>query len=255
MRGPGHERSFPIREVIDMTSCARSLLSASSALLLLLGALHAAPAGAVPRLFDTWWGFDSGLYPEAFWAYEGRVGDLNGDGLPDVAVVNHWFPNKLSVMLSEGDGSYGPAVQVTIGASSLGVEMGDFDGDGDLDLVASNSGSNLQGTTISLLLNQGGGTFGGRRDFPAVQGPVGLAPADFNGDGRLDVAVAGYEEHGLSNKIAVLLNDGAGGFLAPTLHTVGSGPHRLAAGDLNLDGRVDLVVARLERKVSVLMNS
>ena len=89
--------------------------------------------------------------------------------------------------------------------------------------------------------------------FPLAAGsiPYTLASADFNRDGKLDLAVAGAQ----SNDVSILLGDGSGVFGAPTVFAVGTFPDWLAIGDLNGDGKADLAVTNFDSdNVSILLN-
>src|SRR3989442_444148 len=119
-----------------------------------------------------------------------------------------------------------------IGVSSIVV--GDFNGDGKLDLAVSSVGSN----SVSVLLGNGDGPFQPALSFPVGLDPWYFAVGDFNGDGKLDLAVAGYGcpsdcFPSPSNTVMVLLGNGDGTFLpAPSL-TVGNSPAAVAVGDFN----------------------
>lgn len=127
-----------------------------------------------------------------------------------------------------------------VGTNPIAVARGDFNGDGKPDLVTANSDDG----TISILLNNGDKTFQLRRDF-ATGGtgtmPYSVATGDFNGDGKLDVAVA---NHG-TGAVAVLLGRGDGTFQAALNTAVAAGdqPLVVVVADLNGDGNPDVVVA------------
>jgi hypothetical protein len=120
-----------------------------------------------------------------------------------------------------------------VGSRTNSVAAGDFDGDGDLDLAVANDASN----TVSILTNDGSGTFA-QTSIPAVgSGPWSVAAGDLDGDGDLDLAVANR-----SNSVSVLTNDGSGAFVETSTAALGSNPNDVAAGDLDGDGDLDLAV-------------
>jgi hypothetical protein len=170
------------------------------------------------------------------------VGDFNGDGLADVA-LNTAGPAgpAVEVLLGNGDGSFQPNhLILSVGPTPLSVAVGDFDGNGALDVVAANSSSG----TLSLLLGNGDGTFRPRIDLAVGGAPRAVAVGDFNGDGLPDVVAAQQ----LSDTVSVLLGNGDGTF-APPLVFAASGedftPDSMAVGDVNGDGRPDLVIKSL----------
>jgi hypothetical protein len=178
------------------------------------------------------------------------VGDFNRDGLLDVA-LNTSGPAgpAVEVMLGKGDGSFQPNhLILPVGQIPLSVAAGDFDHNGATDLVTANS----QGT-VSVLLSNGDGTFRPRTDLVVGAAPRAVAVGDFNGDGRLDVAVAQQ----LSNTVSVLLGNGDGTFARPQSF-VASGqdrtfaPSSIAVGDVNGDGRTDLVINLIGGEDSVV---
>src|SRR5437762_1762 len=134
------------------------------------------------------------------------IRDFNGDGKMDLAFCNDDAPDaKVTVMLGNGDGSLQPAQRFSVGAAeSESLAAGDFNGDGKIDLVVANAGTN----NISVLLGNGDGTFQAARTFPVGNRLEFVAVGDFNGDGKLDVAVASYN----TNTVGVLLGNGDGTF-------------------------------------------
>jgi formylglycine-generating enzyme required for sulfatase activity len=172
------------------------------------------------------------------------VGDLNGDGRPDVAVVSYNASNVVSVLLNNGDGTFGARVDYAVASEPGSVRIGDMNGDRAADLVVA-SGS---GAAISVFLNSGTGTFGQpiRNTLTVATAVVELA--DFNLDGRLDVATVTGAGSGRS--IALLTNDGTGNLalmetLALAAPSTGNADYpSLFAFDVDSDGDRDLLVSR-----------
>ena len=161
------------------------------------------------------------------------IGDFNGDGKPDLAVVDQRSANVM-ILLGIGNGYFFSQVNEAVGVGPVAVATGDFDGDGKLDLVVANRVSN----TVELLLGNGNGT---SRRFTTLEafGPRALAVGDFNGDGKLDIAVA----NGNSRSVSIWLGNGFGTFRSALDFRVGDEPVSIAVGDFNGDGKPDLAVA------------
>jgi Bacterial Ig-like domain (group 3)/FG-GAP-like repeat len=180
------------------------------------------------------------------------VADLNGDGKPDLAVVNRNSAN-IGVLLGNGDGTFQPAI--TYGSadgffSPVLVAVADLNGDGRPDLVVANrcSDENCDGAA-GVLLNNGDGTF-----RPAAMYLSGgayansVAVADVNRDGKPDVIVANDQSSpgARDGNVGVLLGNGDGTLqAAETYPASGNIPLEssvLAIADVNGDGKPDLVV-------------
>ena len=140
-----------------------------------------------------------------------------------------------------------------VGAGPMSVAVGDFNGDGKIDLVTANY-DNGAGRTLTVLTNNGTGGFGSNATFtvgtpfPFVppegfyQAPWSVTVADVNQDGKPDLVSANYTS-GAGNRLTVMTNNGAGIFSSNAILTVGSGPKCVAAGDVNGDGKIDLISA------------
>ncbi|MGQ0501926.1 MAG: FG-GAP-like repeat-containing protein [Panacagrimonas sp.] len=208
---------------------------------------------------------DAVNFPAGSFPFSVAVGDINGDGRPDLAVANQDSNNVVSVLLNTtvpGQPlSYaGPA---SFGAGNLpsSIAVGDLNGDGRPDLAA----TNFFGNNVSVLLNTAapGAPLGyaAAANFAAGTGPNAIAIGDLNGDGRPDLAVANRGiEGGSGGSVSVLLNTAAPGaainYAAPANLSAGSSPRSVAVGDVNGDGRPDLAVANQDsNNVSVLLNS
>jgi hypothetical protein len=190
------------------------------------------------------------------------VGDFNGDGEPDLGVVNQ-FSNSVSVLVNTtapgaSTASFAPRQNFATGSLPNSVAVGDFNGDGEPDLAVADVGSNR----VSILLDNttaGSATtsFSPRTDFGTNSAPDSLTVGDINGDGKPDLAVANF----FSNSVSVLLNTTATGSAAPSFaprqdFAVGSRPESVAIGDLNGDGILDLVIADSNSNTtSVLLNT
>ena len=181
------------------------------------------------------------------------TGDFNGDGKLDMAVVDTNCSNPpcpsgmVSVLLGNGDGTFGAPTTYNVGTFPLGVVAADINNDHILDLVVVNQFSN----TISVLLGHGDGTFGTPIPTNTGNTPSSLAVGDFNKDGFLDVATANTND----NTVSVLLGNGTGGFPTRTDYATGNFPFGITTADLNGDGALDLATANQSGTVSVLLNS
>jgi hypothetical protein len=189
--------------------------------------------------------YAAGPYPVSV-----AVGDFNGDGTLDLAVANSTENGAVSVLLGNGDGSFKPPVSYAAGVNPRGVAVGDFTGSGKLDLVVTNDDFYDVGT-VSVLLGNGDGTFQPAVRYGAGYLPWGVTVGDFNGDGKLDLAVSSVEYA----SVHVLLGNGDGSFQSAVFYQTPAGSISVAVGDFNGDSFPDLAVANyFDTSVSVLIN-
>ena len=168
--------------------------------------------------------FAVGAAPEAL-----ALGDLNGDGFPDLIAANNGSAN-ISVLLGKGDGTFQPAVNYPAGQNPIAIAISDFNGDGKLDVAIANAGS----STVSIFLGNGDGSLRSGASLNGGSAPTSIASADLNGDGRQDIAVAS------ASGITVFFGNGDGTF-GPANLVSGTGvPGTIAAGAFDGSGRFDL---------------
>ncbi|CAF3577720.1 unnamed protein product [Adineta steineri] len=170
------------------------------------------------------------------------IGDFNNDKQVDIVVANSGT-NNIGIFLSYGNGSFSSQTTYSTGTDSLPLDLavGDFNNDGQLDVVV----ANYWGFTIGIFLGYGNGTFSTQQIYPTgnLSRPRSVAIGDFNNDSRLDIAVANYGGY----NVGVFLGYGNGAFadqisyLAP----IGTGPYDIAIGDLNNDNHQDIIITLL----------
>jgi large repetitive protein len=161
------------------------------------------------------------------------VGDLTGDGKPDLVSANGSKTHTVSVLINKGNGSFRVKREFGTGRGPNSVAIGDLNADGNRDLATANSDAN----TVSVLLSDGDGSLRPKRDYATGRGPGSVAIGDVNGDGKPDLVTA---NSGNPEGISVLVNIGDGSFEAKRDFGPGLSPVDLAIGDLNGDGKSDL---------------
>jgi hypothetical protein len=193
------------------------------------------------------------------------VGDLDSDGDLDLVVaaeeqhMSSW--PRVLILWNNGDATFECCDRyVTAGYGPAGIAVGDLDGDNDLDIAMACSGEYdylcecRYGDHVSILLNNGDGTFADDVSYAASESPASVAVGDFDGDLDLDLAVGGGCDEGL----AILLNAGNGTFTAATTYASDGSPRSVAVGDLDGDLDLDLVVAHYycsSNYVSAVLNN
>jgi hypothetical protein len=172
------------------------------------------------------------------------VADLNGDGIPDLALANMTTnsPNGgtsglVSVLLGSGDGTFQTPVNYASGNDSGGIAAGDVTGDKVPDLIVTHSG----GDTLAMMKGNGDGTFQAPQavstDSSLVTSYIQLL--DLNKDGKLDLVMSSVFNDG----VAVLIGNGDGTFQSSQVFETGVQPYFFATADVSGDGNLDLAVA------------
>ena len=125
-------------------------------------------------------------YPTGVGSSFVAVGDINGDGAPELIVAN--WGGSVSVLGNKGDGTFYPAANYGTGNTPFALALGDFNGDGNVDIAVANSDD----SNVTLLLGSGNGAFSRSPNIPVGSIPQSIVVGDFNGDGNTDLAVASY---------------------------------------------------------------
>ncbi len=173
------------------------------------------------------------------------IGDFNGDGTTDIAVLNTG-DDTVSVLLGRPDGTFAPQVTYGTGKGPLAIAVGDFDGDGNLDLAVTvgDCKANMVGgptcdvRIVGVLMGNGDGSFRPHVDYATGTQPSAVAVGDFNGDSKLDLAVANTQD----NTVSVLLGNGDGTFQNQTTYPTVNSPQSVIVADFNADEKMDLAV-------------
>jgi hypothetical protein len=166
-------------------------------------------------------------------------GDFNNDGIPDIITGNNGGSsgNAVSVYLGIANGRFKNNKDSGSGEATFDMAIGDFNGDGKLDVAVAGYSSSTQGV-LQILLGRGDGTFSVGQKINVSTTPDSIATTDFNGDGKLDLAIA-------MDKVFFYRGAGNGTFTSVASIAVGTSTplRQVRVGDFNADGKVDLAVS------------
>lgn len=231
------------------------LLAAAAFAVLLALVAFVSRVAAYPNLFQAPGVFETGHWPpgspQGGQAFAAATGDLNLDGHLDLVVANFGDENGIqgqghtvSVLFGSPAPIVPPLFQAKVDYDTdpgpNGVVLVDLDFDSDLDIVTANPGTNPAAASLSVLLNNGNGTFQPFVSYPlaGVVGPI--AAADVNGDNAPDIVMAVSSPVGF----AVMIGDGGGAINVPVFYPSGASQVRgLALRDVTGDGRADAITA------------
>ena len=181
------------------------------------------------------------------------AGDFDGDGITDL-VASVSAGGFLAFLKGNGDGTFQPPVYTGVPEVwPHRMVVRDFDGDGVPDIAVLNTFSD----SLSIYLGNGDGTFRLGATYAVSRDPVGLAAGYFQGDGRLDLAVANYDflNGGGGGNVQLFLGQGDGTFQPGDTYPLGADTWSVAVGDFNGDGQDDLAVPQSDKGVAILLGN
>jgi hypothetical protein len=173
-----------------------------------------------------------------------EVADFNKDGFPDIVFANT-SDSSLSILLNDGTANFTQIKGSPFFANRFpnDIAITDFNNDGNLDLCVANT----EASFLSVFEGNGKGQFHQIKNSPfsvhSRPHSHGIAAADYNGDGYIDLATDDWGE----NKILIIYGDGKGNFGHEAFFNVGNRPYqRLRSADVNKDGKPDIITTNLE---------
>ncbi|HYA22720.1 MAG TPA: FG-GAP-like repeat-containing protein, partial [Terriglobales bacterium] len=184
--------------------------------------------------------------------YSVTAADFNHDGILDLAVDDD-LDYSLKVFLGNGDGTFQNPISLPLGGNCAPFEVmtGDFNGDGNLDLVTFDAGGLCP--DISVIFGNGNGTFQWPINTPAPYPVSAFGVGDFNRDGKLDLVTVG--QFGSTSEVGILLGNGDGTFQAGATYPILGLPSYVAVADFNGDHKLDLAVSNGDSFVTIFLGN
>ena len=179
------------------------------------------------------------------WTDALEVGDFDGDGDDDLAVAV-FGASKVSVFMSNRDGTFSTPVDYSVPQAPQDIEAADVNNDGNVDLVVGGVINQL----ATVLIGDANGTFTAAGTFPTGDNTTSLTSADFNGDGNIDIASTNWN----SRTVGIALGDGAGTFSFHGSFDTAGRAEAGVVGDFNGDGVLDLAVASNDVRTVEIFN-
>lgn len=212
-------------------------------------------------LFDsTWYGFNIGSSGDSRYPRASRMCDIDNDGDSDIVAALFPWGRGFAVIKNSGNGFFpGPNTFYQTAKAPLDIFTADLNNDNKVDIIVPNTGDVFfpppgYGTTVSIYINLGNGSFGTPINVAVGTSPVGVVAADFDNDNDNDIAVANYGHNGQGNTVTIIVNNGNGTFTPSGNYPAGESPYKLSAAKINDDNLIDLVIANDNQKLNVLIN-
>ncbi|HKW63310.1 MAG TPA: choice-of-anchor D domain-containing protein [Candidatus Acidoferrum sp.] len=175
------------------------------------------------------------------------VADFNGDGKLDYVTANNGnTTTTLGIALGNGDGTFKTPTTIAIPCGALYVATGDFNGDGKTDLAVASADCSPGTNGVEIFLGNGDGTFTAKGTLTSpLANPFSVAVGDFNGDGKMDLAVV--DRGATTDSIFFFFGNGDGTYQAPVSVSLGglAASNQIAAADFNKDGHLDVAVSEI----------
>jgi hypothetical protein len=179
-------------------------------------------------------GYSLGIHPGPL-----EMADLDGDGYRDAIISHPISPAGISVRWGQAARAFGAQLDLPGQSNTAAVAFADFDADGRLDLLSTNTGDPVyRDSTVTLYRNLGARTFAAPVTFVAGLGPMALAHGRFDADTNSDVAIACVDD----STVRILVSDGAGHLTRTSRLRFDQAPRDVAADDIDGDGKPDIVV-------------